>query len=229
MDPDQLPDAEDRFGWLAIMQHYGTPTRLLDFTESPYVALYFALRNREAGESEFAEVWAFDAAELGAKSFKISDGADKELRKAKGIPEEHRRLQLGSPLSFSSSLQRAQQEDEQWRNVVQNALNPDGVRRGYFARHGFVAPALPPIQNPRLSRQRGLFVFNGAADVPLERSLEIMMYGVPHNWYRRYRVPEGALRAVEERLFEFNIHDLSLFPDTDGLAGFVRQRIRLHW
>ena len=26
-----------------------------------------------------------------------------------------------------------------------------------------------------------------------------------------------------------NIHDLSLFPDIEGLAGFIRQKIRLHW
>lgn len=34
-----------KLSWLSVMQHYGVPTRLLDFSESPYVALYFALED----------------------------------------------------------------------------------------------------------------------------------------------------------------------------------------
>jgi FRG domain len=38
-----LPNEGDILGWLALMQHYGAPTRLLDWTYSFYVAAFFAL------------------------------------------------------------------------------------------------------------------------------------------------------------------------------------------
>jgi hypothetical protein len=228
MDPSHIPQTDYKLGWLAIIQHYGAPTRLLDFTYSPYVALYFALRNREKNESAYAEVWGIDAAALREQAAKTSREADKNVREQKGESPKLRRVSL-RPEDAVSALQQAQEEDELWEAWIRDALDPCGTRREYFDRNGFVAVALPPLQNPRLSSQQGVFLFNGAESLTFEMSLEFMMQGVEQQWYKRFRVPENALETMEGQLFQFNIHDLSLFPDTEGLAGFVRQKIRLHW
>jgi hypothetical protein len=58
----QPPAPDDDFQWLALMQHHGAPTRLLDFTWSPYVAAFFALE-RATGD---AAVWALNPADISA-------------------------------------------------------------------------------------------------------------------------------------------------------------------
>jgi hypothetical protein len=51
---DHIPHDKDALRWLGLMQHHGAPTRLLDFTWSPYVAAFFAL---EQAPKTDAAIW----------------------------------------------------------------------------------------------------------------------------------------------------------------------------
>lgn len=57
---DNVPHLDDDFEWLALMQDHGAPTRLLDFSWSPYVAAFFALHNT-TGEGV---IWACNPLEI---------------------------------------------------------------------------------------------------------------------------------------------------------------------
>lgn len=55
-----VPETKDKLEWLALIQHHGGPTRFLDFTESFYAAVFFAVESARRDSI----VWAVNAVPL---------------------------------------------------------------------------------------------------------------------------------------------------------------------
>ena len=98
----QLPNPRDSFQWLALMQHHGAPTRLLDFTWSPYVATFYALaRPVEPGTD--AAIWLVNQAALNRHHAHMApwllDSYEKHF-----LPGRHFMVVVGEPHHMNQRL-----------------------------------------------------------------------------------------------------------------------------
>jgi len=58
------PHDGDLCGWLSLAQHFGLPTRLLDWTMSPLIAAYFATEPDPVGHDRPGVIWVLNGATL---------------------------------------------------------------------------------------------------------------------------------------------------------------------
>jgi uncharacterized protein (DUF433 family) len=223
-----VPDSRDEFTWLAQMQHYGIPTRLLDFTYSPFVALYFAIRDQQKDKKRSGvSLWAIDEIAVNDRFKQVTfEAAAKERERAgkrkynadSGHPDDT--LSVGDSVAI---------EIQGLQTLISESLLATGTYREELEQNGCVAIASPPAFNHRLASQQGVFLVNCAEKLDFGKSLNKMMARSKTEWCKRFDIAIDACIDIEQRLFQMNVHEQSLFPDIEGLAGFIRQRVRLHW
>ncbi|MCQ2506365.1 MAG: FRG domain-containing protein [Lachnospiraceae bacterium] len=64
---DNPPAKKDYSGWVALMQHYGLPTRMLDWSKSPLIAVFFAVETYKEYPKMDSVVWVLVPSKLNEK------------------------------------------------------------------------------------------------------------------------------------------------------------------
>ena len=201
----QLPSENETAEWLALMQHFGAPTRLLDVTRSPFVATYFAVEDVADGDD--CALWALSRLPClrGAGEFLIGEDENG-----------------GQPASreFHKQAATGMKPDEALETtaLLQAALLVDMWREAHVA---VVLPFVPERLSERLSVQQGEFLLSHDVDRPFMESLSNL--GDLGEGLRKY-VIKGRLRGrILEQLRRMNITRAQLFPGLEGFAQSFRQ------
>lgn len=202
-----VPKPNDNLEWLATMQHYGAATRLLDWTHSPYVALYFALE-RAAPKNDHAVVWALNLRWL--------------QKTAMGLVKKHPEyiaMNREDKIAVQNFMLKSPTSEE--KKIASNwlyRLSP---------RHKFVFPATPFNLNMRLTVQKGLFISSADPTKTFVSNLEGMpgIYnGYGHAGRGQKNIMKFHIRSGDRRRFLRSLQSMNVSADSlmPGLDGFAR-------
>ena len=196
---NNLPDDGDTIGWLSLMQHYGTPTRLIDFSHSFYVAMYFALIDAKSD----AAIWAIDhnwLLDIGHNSFDIS---------RKGLRDE-----------WEDGVYQA--ANQYLTEVLSSASRSSEESEACDKKAVIVAE---PFQfNPRLGAQQGLFAIQTDLSVSFIENLQAHnRYSFEK--FQKIIIKNTLRETALAHLRAMNITSETLFPGVEGFARSIPHKL----
>ena len=181
---------------LFFMQHYRVPTRLLDWSGSPLVALHFALTSAKILDSGEAAndvaVWLLDPVQWNDAAY-VDTGF------------------TGGILTTRDSWLIRYSPSQVYTHA--NALFPVALRgvhnsprivaqQGFFTVFG---PKAEPMEKAFLAKKDG-----GAAYFP-------------ENCLIKFVIPKAAVENMKQEIFSMGISEATIYPDLEGLAAELKR------
>jgi len=182
------------WNWLALAQHHGLPTRLLDWTFSPFVALHFVTEKFDLFQTD-GIVWCIDFVEL--RRF---------LPKALNDILE----QNGASVFAAWMLDQYAPTLEEFDRKVKEA----GTECVLFLE--------PPSLDERIVNQSALFSMMSSPSLQLEEWLYEHERENP-KICRKIVIPASLKWEVRDKLDMANITERVMFPGLDGLSAYLRR------
>src|SRR5208337_1044332 len=208
IQPKEFRDDKTAFEQLVRMQHYSLPTRLLDITYNPLVALYFVCLDRFDKDGEFLRFYIRKSNIKYCDSDTVSCIAN--LSNLTGRQrDEIRHTQDSETLNGS--------------DVGERLLHFIKVEKPYFLpKIGLsdlksIFAVKPKQTNQRILAQQGAFLIFG-----LRSALRGNEFGIE---VFRTKVPARAKRDILDELDGINIHASTLFPEIESAAKYIMSKI----
>ena len=224
----EIYDIKESFGKLCIAQHYNIPTRLLDWSESIFVAAYFASISDNGDSSKDAYLYV-----MNAKSLNYLSGLD-QGRGLIHTPEDFG-IKIRSEIAFSNSkrtwIQRVTNKypNFDWALIRDDRFNfskdqwLSGVQMSFFNEPVAV---MPLRAKTRMMVQGSTFTLHGgsysmeAGDKP-NKNFPKRITGYKRHIYRRFKIPGKFKSQIKKDLFNIGIHQGVLFPELDRQREYL--------
>jgi hypothetical protein len=183
----------DDWDALFFMQHYGVPTRLLDWTESPFIGLYFAVMSApfvpdDRGRLKFQEdavVWILD------------------------------------PISWNRHSLSHQSYDGGILTPGDDALKGFKPTPSFAGMNNHPVALYGAHNSPRIVAQRGVFTIFGQNVKPMEKAYDSEQF--PDGCLTKVILKRSRIFEFRKSLLNHGVTESVIFPDLEALAAEIRR------
>lgn len=196
---------------LAIAQHHGLPTRFMDWTTNPLVALYFAVRNTN-GRSGDSAVYV-----LISNPKRYAD-----LKRGQAVQVK--------PVADAATVSATEADEDAYEDFGIEAA-PEQAQPPATTEADEFAADVGPVELPTPFKITGNVIYDPPHVSPRIRAQDGVllacwqpMQELDEKDYLEIVIKQSAHDEIRRRLDQYGVFDKQLFPDLDGIAKWLKYR-----
>lgn len=196
---------------LAIAQHHGLPTRFMDWTTNPLVALYFAVRNTGGREVDSAVYVLISDPKRYAdlKRGQVGQAVNTTIESVSAAEDDvYDNFSADDNTPVATTLSTITPTDS---TELGADVGPLELPTPFMIHENIIYD--PPHVSPRIRAQDGVLLACWQPMQPLDE-----------NDYLEIVIKQAAHEEIRRRLDQYGVFDKQLFPDLDGIAKWLKYR-----